>query len=297
MTHGRTLLVFGATGMLGSAIYNYIAMGNEFNVVGTYRTDLISNGLVQNASSKLLKCELDLGALNATALIEKIKPFAVINCIGVIKQRSEASAILATVPLNTLLPHQLHAASARVGAKFIHYSTDCVFSGTKGDYTEGDTPDAVDVYGLSKYLGEVVGAGALTLRTSIIGHELSSNRSLLEWFLFQEGPVKGFTNAYFSGLPTNEVARITLDIITRYPGLSGLYHLASEKISKYDLLTRINAVYGKNQDIIADGKLQIDRSLNANRLKAKIDYQPRSWSELITEMKDFKDECDRYFQR
>lgn len=283
--------------MLGSAIYNHIALGGEFNVVGTYRTDQISNGLVRNASSKLVQCELDPGALNATALIEKIKPVVVINCIGVIKQRSEASEVLATVPLNTLLPHQLHSASARVGSKFIHYSTDCVFSGTRGNYTEDDTPDAVDVYGLSKYLGEVVGAGALTLRTSIIGHELSSNRSLLNWFLSQEGQVRGFTDAYFSGLPTNEVARITLDIIKRYPGLSGLYHLASEKISKYDLLTRINTVYGKNLDIIADDKLKIDRSLNANRLTAEINYQPRSWSELIAEMKDFKDECDRYFQR
>ena len=283
--------------MLGSAIYNHIALGGEFNVVGTYRTDQISNGLVRNASSKLVQCELDPGALNATALIEKIKPVVVINCIGVLKQRSEASEVLATVPLNTLLPHQLHSASARVGSKFIHYSTDCVFSGTRGNYTEDDTPDAVDVYGLSKYLGEVVGAGALTLRTSIIGHELSSNRSLLNWFLSQEGQVRGFTDAYFSGLPTNEVARITLDIIKRYPGLSGLYHLASEKISKYDLLTRINTVYGKNLDIIADDKLKIDRSLNANRLTAEINYQPRSWSELIAEMKDFKDECDRYFQR
>jgi len=283
--------------MLGSAIYNHIALGGEFNVVGTYRTDQLSHGLVQNASSKLVQCELDPGALNATALMEKIKPVAVINCIGVIKQRSEASEVLATVPLNTLLPHQLHSASARVGAKFIHYSTDCVFSGTRGNYTEDDTPDAVDVYGLSKYLGEVVGAGALTLRTSIIGHELSSNRSLLNWFLSQEGQVRGFTDAYFSGLPTNEVARITLEIIKRHPDLSGLYHLASEKISKYDLLTRINAVYGKNLDIIADDKLKIDRSLNANRLTAEINYQPRSWSELIAEMKDFKDECDRYFQR
>lgn len=297
MTKEGTLLVFGATGMLGSAIYNYIAKGDEFHVVGTYRNRRIADRLVQNASSKLVQCELDLGALHATALIKEIKPAAVINCIGVIKQRSEASEVPATVPVNTVLPHQLHSACVLVGAKFIHYSTDCVFSGAEGNYTEGDTPDAVDVYGLSKYLGEVVGAGALTLRTSIIGHELSSSRSLLDWFLSQEGQVKGFTNAYFSGLPTNEVARITLEIIKCHPGLSGLYHLASKKISKHDILTRINTVYGKNLDIVRDGNLKIDRSLNADRLKAAIGYEPRSWDELVTEMKDFKDEHERYSQR
>lgn len=283
--------------MLGSAIYNYIAMGNEFNVVGSYRNSLITDGLVKNTSSKLIQCELDTGAVRATALIEEIKPAAVINCIGVIKQRSEASKVLDTVPINTVLPHQLHSACARIGAKFIHFSTDCVFSGAKGNYTEVDQPDAVDVYGLSKYLGEVVGNGALTLRTSIIGHEIFSSRSLLGWFLSQGSQVKGFTNAYFSGLPTNEVARVTLDIIKCHPDLSGLYHLASEKISKHDLLTLINTVYETNVDIIPDGNLKIDRSLNADRLKAEIGYAPRSWGSLIAEMKDFKDECDRYFQR
>lgn len=297
MTKDRTLLVFGATGMLGSAMYNHIAMGDDFNVVGTYRNRRIAYGLLQNASSKLVQCELDPGALHATALIKEIKPTVVINCIGVIKQRSEASEVLATVPINTVLPHQLHSACERIGAKFIHYSTDCVFSGAKGNYTEGDTPDAVDVYGLSKYLGEVVGTGALTLRTSIIGHELSSSRSLLNWFLSQEGQVKGFTNAYFSGLPTNEVARITMEIIKCHPSLSGLYHLASQKISKHDILTHINTVYGKNLDIVTDGNLKIDRSLNADRLRTQIGYKPRSWGGLITEMKEFKDECDRYFQR
>lgn len=283
--------------MLGSAVYNYSALGNEFKVVGTYRSERSFECLVQNASSKLVRCDLDPDAANATSLIESVKPCAVINCIGVIKQRSEVSEVLATVPVNTLLPHQLHSACARVGAKFVHFSTDCVFSGARGNYTEDDIPDAVDVYGLSKYLGEVVGAGALTLRTSIIGHELSSNMSLLNWFLSQKEQVRGFTNAYFSGLPTNEVARVTLEIIKCHRSLSGLYHLASERISKYDLLTRINSIYAKNLDIIADGNLKIDRSLNADQLKAAIGYQPRPWNELLEEMKDFRDECDQYFQR
>lgn len=297
MTQTRKLLVFGATGMLGSAIYNYIVMGDEFDVVGTYRPGRMVGGLAQNKTSRLVQCELDLGAINATALIEKIKPAAVINCVGVIKQRSEAAEVLTAAPINTVLPHQLQAACLAVGAKFIHFSTDCVFSGAKGNYMEDAWPDAVDVYGLSKFLGEVIGDGALTLRTSIIGHELSSARSLLDWFLSQDSQVKGFTNAYFSGLPTNEVARVTLDIIRCHPDLTGLYHLASEKISKYELLKLVNKVYKKNLDIVPDAKLKIDRSLNADRLLAAIGYEPRSWGELIAEMKVFKDECDRYFQR
>lgn len=297
MTQSRTILVFGANGMLGSTIYNYIAMRHEYNVLGTHRPGRSAAGLVQNKFSRLVQCELDPGLINATALIEKIKPAAVINCIGVIKQRSEASEVLTTVPINTVLPHQLRAACAGVGAKFVHFSTDCVFSGTKGDYTEDAQPDAVDVYGLSKYLGEVVGTGALTLRTSIIGHELFSSRSLLEWFLSQDGQVKGFKSAYFSGLPTIEVARVTLDIIKFHPDLSGLYHLAAEKISKYELLMRVNKAYEKNLDIVPDGKLKIDRSLNASRLMAEVGYKPCSWDGLIAKMKGFKDECDQYFQR
>jgi dTDP-4-dehydrorhamnose reductase len=297
VTQNRKILVFGATGMLGSTIYNYIAMRHEFIVLGAHRLGRRVAGLIQNEFSGLVQCEFDQGLLNATALIQEVKPIAVINCIGVIKQRPEASEVLATVPINTVLPHQLHAACAGVGAKFIHFSTDCVFSGTKGNYTEDAQPDAVDVYGLSKYLGEVVSDGALTLRTSIIGHELSSSRSLLEWFLSQDGQVKGYTNAYFSGIPTNEVARVTLNIIKFHPGLSGLYHLASDKISKYDLLMRLNKAYEKNLDIVPDGTLKIDRSLNAKRLTAEIGYEPPSWEMLIAKMKGFRDERDRYFQR
>lgn len=297
MTHKPTLLIFGATGMLGSLVYNFIAMDGEFNVVGTYRPGRKVDGLVQNTSSKLVQCEFDTAAINAASLIERIKPVAVINCIGVIKQRTEASEVLVTVPINTVLPHQLHSACVRAGARFIHFSTDCVFSGVEGNYREDAKPDAIDVYGLSKYLGEVNATGALTLRTSIIGHELHSTRSLLNWFLSQDKKVRGFTNAYFTGLPTSEVARVTLDIIKFYPDLSGLYHLASEKISKHDLLKLVNKVYEKNLEIIPDGNLKIDRSLNAEKLMADIDYEQRSWDELITAMKDFKDECDRYFQR
>jgi dTDP-4-dehydrorhamnose reductase len=293
MSQNQKILVFGANGMLGSAIYNYIAFDREFEVLGTYRSGRITEGLIQHRKARLVQCSFDPGALYAIDLIKKIKPTTVINCIGVIKQLPQASEVLTAVPINTVLPHQLNATCQSVGARFIHFSTDCVFSGHTGNYKETVQPDAVDLYGLSKYLGEVNAKGSLTLRTSIIGHELRSKNSLLEWFLSQDKQVMGFTNAYFSGLPTNEVARVVLKIIKSYPHLFGLYHLAAEKISKHDLLTKINKIYRKNLDILPDGKLQIDRSLNADRLSSKISYKPRSWDELILEMQSFKDECNR----
>jgi dTDP-4-dehydrorhamnose reductase len=293
----KRILVFGANGMLGSAIYNYMALKGEFEILGTHRPGSRTSGLVENNSSSLIQCDFVENAKNAVNLINQMKPTVVINCVGVIKQRSDASEVLVTVPINTILPQLLYAASLEVGSKFIHFSTDCVFSGLNGNYSENEKPDAVDVYGLSKYLGEVSGNGALTLRTSIIGHELFFKKSLLEWFLSQDSHVMGFTNAYFSGLTTNEVARVTSDIIRDHPRLSGLYHLAAERISKFDLLTMIKKVYEIHINIVPDGQLEIDRSLIADKLLTEIGYTPRAWEVLIPEMKDFKNECDRYFQR
>lgn len=283
--------------MLGSAIYNYIALNGEFDVIGTYRSGRSIEGLIQNRNSRLVQCHFDPSASNATELINKIKPNVVINCVGVIKQLREASEILTVVPVNTILPHQINASCRTLGARFIHFSTDCVFSGRNGNYKETEQPDPPDLYGISKYLGEVNEEGALTLRTSIIGHELHSKNSLLEWFLSQNNQAMGFTNAYFSGLPTNEVARVVIKILKSYPELSGIYHLASNRISKYDLLTKINNVYRKNLHIIPDEKLTIDRSLNGKKLSSTINYNPPSWYKLILEMQGFKNECDRYFQR
>jgi len=297
MIGSGAILILGATGMLGSTIFNYIALSNDFEVIGTYRANSKISGLVQNASAKLVQCDLDKDLMGVETLIRLVKPAVIINCIGVIKQRSDAREVLITVPINTVLPHRLFLVSQSIGARFIHYSTDCVFSGNRGNYTELDNPDAVDLYGLSKFLGEVTFSGALTLRTSIIGHELSSSRSLLDWFLSQVGQIKGYTNAYFSGLSTFEIARITLEIIKLHPNLSGLYHLAADKISKHDLLTLFNCAYGKDLDIIPDGKLIIDRSLNADKFKLETGYKPQSWDKMVIEMKDFKNECDQYIQR
>src|SRR5690606_15980310 len=160
-------------------------------------------------------------------LFAKTRPEAVINCVGLVKQMADAKNVMAAVPINTLLPHRLARLAQASGARLIHVSTDCVFSGEKGNYLESDRADASDVYGLSKYLGEVGGENAVTLRTSIIGHELRGGLSLLEWFLAQQGSVKGFTRAVFSGFPTVELARIVRDHVLPQPELTGLYHASA----------------------------------------------------------------------
>ena len=289
------VLILGATGMLGSTIFNYFTLKSGFDVWGTYRGEKPANGFIRGARAKIIPFQCGHPEYDVHRFLEEVRPAVIINCIGIIKQRAEAEDVLSAVPINTLLPHQLQTSAEKLGAKLVHISTDCVFSGTRGYYLEQDTPDAFDVYGLSKYLGEVKSKNSLTLRTSIIGHELGSKMSLLEWFLSQKKQIYGYTDAYFSGLPTSEVAKVILDILTKNIHLSGLYHLSANRISKYDLLSIINKVYGKNLDIIPCDRVKLDRSLQSHKLAEHTSYKTKPWYQLIFEMKEFKDECNRYF--
>jgi dTDP-4-dehydrorhamnose reductase len=169
--------------------------------------------------------------------------------------------------------------------RLVHVSTDCVFSGEKGNYRENDPPDAADLYGRTKFLGEVDIPGCVTLRTSIIGHELSGRHGLVEWFLAQEGTVKGFARAVFSGFPTVEMARIVAERILPYERLSGLYHVSSEPISKYDLLRLVAKEYGKRIGIERDEEFACDRSLDSSRFREAIGYEPPAWPELVARMR------------
>jgi dTDP-4-dehydrorhamnose reductase len=174
------------------------------------------------------------------------------------------------------------------GARLVHMSTDCVFSGSKGNYRESDPSDAKDLYGRSKYLGEVAYPNAITLRTSIIGHELQSAHGLVGWFLAQQGQCNGFTRAIFSGLPTVALAQVVRDVVIPRPGLFGVYHVAAQPISKYDLLKLVADVYGKTIEITPSEKLVIDRSLNADRFRDATGYQVPGWPELIKLMFKYK---------
>jgi dTDP-4-dehydrorhamnose reductase len=185
-----------------------------------------------------------------------------------------------------MLPHRLSKLCALIGARLVHVSTDCVFTGEKGMYLESDISDAVDLYGKSKFIGEIQDQPhAITLRTSIIGHELASSASLVDWFLSQEGAVKGFTKAIFSGVPTSELARIITDFVIPNPQLFGLYHVSAEPIDKFTLLNEIAKIYEKKIDIVPDDHLAIDRSLDSTRFRQAVGYVPPAWPDLIQFMR------------
>lgn len=281
------VLVLGATGMLGNAVLKFFAQSPEYKTYGSVRSSSSLSLLPKNMLTNIITGVNVENIDSLTSLFASVHPDVVINCIGLVKQLAEVEDPLVAIPINAMLPHRLARLCEKAGARLVHMSTDCVFAGTKGMYKEVDAPDAYDLYGRSKYLGEVDYPHAITLRTSIIGHELSGARSLVGWFLAQQGSTKGFKRAIFSGLPTVEIARIIRDYVIPHPELQGLYHVSAEPINKYDLLKLVALVYAKNIDIIPDDKLVIDRSLNSNRFRLATGYQPPEWRTLIKSMYEF----------
>ncbi|BCQ64591.1 dTDP-4-dehydrorhamnose reductase [Pseudomonas sp. NFPP10] len=276
------VLVLGITGMLGSTVFKVFSQDPQHEVWGTVRSlSALRHSSVADLSRVLSGVDvLDQDALTAAML--RVRPDVVINCVGLIKQLADAKDPLTALPINAMLPHRLAKLCALSGARLLHVSTDCVFSGRKGGYLETDVSDAEDLYGKSKYIGELhEEPHAITLRTSIIGHELSSDHSLVDWFLSQQGSVRGFSRAIFSGLPTVELARVMKDYVLPHPQLNGLYHVAAEPIAKSDLLALIARQYEKTIDIHPDAKLVIDRSLNSERFTHATGYKAPSWPQLI----------------
>lgn len=282
------ILVLGVTGMLGNAVMRYLSESAEHDVVGSARSGAALRAFAPALAAKII-VGTDVDNPDSVALLfAKTKPDVVINCIGLIKQLADANDPLQAIPINALLPHRLARLCAIAGARLVHISTDCVFAGTRGNYRETDVSDAEDLYGRSKYLGEVAYENTITLRTSIIGHELSGTTGLIGWFLAQQGSVDGFANAIFSGFPTVEIAHIIRDVVLPQPGLSGLYHVASAPISKYDLLQLVARSYGKDIQIVPQHEFVIDRSLNADRFNAASGYAPPAWPALVDKMMKFK---------
>jgi dTDP-4-dehydrorhamnose reductase len=282
------ILILGATGMLGSAVYRLLSAGPGLEVHGTARDDSARRRFDAPLASRLLT-GVDVVSHDALVrLLAAVRPQAVVNCVGLVKQLAEADDPLAALPINSLLPHRLAALCRLTGARLVHVSTDCVFSGSRGGYVEGDLPDATDLYGRSKLLGEVVDRpDAITLRTSIIGHELAGSRSLVGWFLAQPGPVRGFRRAIFSGLPTVELAAVIRDQVLPRPELHGLYHVAAGAISKYELLRIVADAYGRSTAITPDDDVAIDRSLDPSRFRAATGYAAPDWPELVRRMREF----------
>lgn len=270
--------------MIGSTLIRVISESSNFEVWGTVRSEGIKQFFSEPIANNLVS---DVDVENHDVLfkvLKQIHPDVVINCAGLTKHKPEGEDPLTSIPINALMPHRLAKLCALIGARLVHISTDCVFSGEKGGYVESDFTDARDVYGKSKALGEVDYPHTITLRTSTIGHELKSAYGLLDWFLSQNKSCKGYNSAIFSGLPTVILAQIIRDVVIPHRELSGIYHVAAKSINKYELLKLIAEVYGKSTQIIYDDSIVINRSLNADKFQAATGYVAPEWSELIRVM-------------
>ena len=278
------LLILGGSGMLGHQLWRGLhAQHDTWVTLRRPVADFTAHNLFDEAKAIQLDDITDDTALERA--LGQAKPEAVINCVGIIKQRDEASDEALTLRVNAEFPHRLAKRCGEAGARLIHFSTDCIFAGTKGNYTESDPSDAADLYGQSKHQGEVADAHSVTLRTSVIGHELGTNLALLDWFLSQRGQaISGFTKAIYSGFTTLEMARIVDRILTQHPALSGVWHVASEPISKFALLQLCREKLGWEGVIEPNDEFVCDRSLNADRFNQATGYTPPSWEAMISEL-------------
>lgn len=282
------VLVLGASGMLGNAVFRVLSERDDWQVYGSIRSENSKCFFTPDLAERLVT-GVDVEQQDSLVkTFSDIRPNVVINCIGLVKQLDHADDPLQVIPINTLLPHRLANLCTLAGARLVHMSTDCVFSGTKGQYSEADISDATDLYGKSKYLGEVDYPNAITLRTSIIGHELSGAHGLIDWFLSQQGTCKGYTRAIFSGVPTVILAKIIRDIVIPHTELHGVYQVAAHPISKHALLDLVARIYDKKIDIVPDDRLVIDRSLDTSRFKAATGYVAPEWQEMIELMKTYR---------
>jgi len=283
-----TVLVLGANGMLGNAVLRLFATSPGYRVVGTVRSSAALRHLPSELHP-LIFTGVDVeNNDNLAKIFSKERLDVIINCVGLVKQLAAGCDPIAGITINALLPHRLARLCEMAGTRLIQIGTDCVFSGVKGSYTEADVSDATDLYGRSKYLGDVDYPHTITLRTSIIGHELNGAHSLIGWFLAQTGVVKGYRKAIFSGLPTVEMAHVIRDYVIPNPELQGVYHVSAAPINKFDLLTLVAKIYGKSIDITPDDQLVIDRSLNSTRFQLATGYVAPNWPELVKMMHLYK---------
>ncbi len=278
------LLILGGSGMLGHQLWRGLhAQHDTWVTLRRPVADFAVHNLFDEAKAIQFDDITDDTALERA--LGQAKPEAVINCVGLIKQRDEASDEALTLRVNAEFPHRLAKRCGEAGARLIHFSTDCIFAGTKGNYTESDPSDAADLYGQSKHQGEVADAHSVTLRTSVIGHELGTNLALLDWFLSQRGQaINGYTKAIYSGFTTLEMARIVDRILTQHTDLSGVWHVASQPISKFGLLQLCREKLGWEGVIEPNDEFVCDRSLNADRFNQATGYTPPSWEAMISEL-------------
>ena len=273
--------------MLGHKAFELLNLNDKYEVFGTLRNEKdIKKYFSESKNSRNIFSGIDALNLNTVlALIDKLSPDLVLNCIGIIKQLKESHNALLSIEVNSLFPHKLAAHLEGSKTRLIHISTDCVFSGEKGYYVEADYSDAKDLYGKTKFLGELKSyKNSITLRTSIIGPELKGKVSLLEWFIAQKESVNGYTNAIYSGFPTTELINIIENYIIPNPTFSGLYNVSSIPINKYELLKIVAKVYNIQIIINPFNEFKNDKSLNCNKFISDFKFKQKTWPQMILEM-------------
>jgi dTDP-4-dehydrorhamnose reductase len=280
------ILVFGGDGMLGHQLVD--SWRSEHEVWSTLRQERSAYPALDALTRERTLFGVDVRRIDdVVAAVAAAGPQAVVNAVGIVKQRPVAREAIPSLEVNALFPHRLSEACAAAGARLVHLGTDCVFSGRKGHYVETDETDPVDLYGRTKLLGEVHDPHCLTLRTSIIGLELGRKSSLVEWFLAQRGRIQGYRRAIYSGLTTREMARAISHFLVHDQGLSGLWHLSSAPITKFDLLSALSGRLGRTDvEIVPDDTLACDRSLDSSALREKTTYRVPSWDAMLDELAD-----------
>ncbi len=280
------VLILGGNGMLGHDLL--VAYSDRHDVKVTLRNNLKEYDRYNLFTRENSFDGIDIRSTdNVKSVLKKFSPDVVINATGIVKQRDDASSFIPSIEINALFPHKLNDICGEAGSRLIHMSTDCVFSGKKGNYTEDDFADADDLYGRSKFLGEVTSDNCITIRSSIIGLELQHKKSLIEWFLSQKGEIRGFRKAIYTGLTTMEMARVIERILLEYTGLNGIYHIASMPISKFDLLSELSRLLDRRDImIIPDDTFVCDRSLNAEYFRKLTGYLAPAWNNMLGELAD-----------
>ena len=283
-TEPKTILVFGSSGMLGHMVIRVLSP--HHHVIGTTSSKYDKQSpLARILSEDNWIDQVDVRNLpTVEQAIRSAKPDVVINCVGMIKQKMGAENNVDAIHINSLFPHQLAGICLKSNSRLIHFSTDCVFQGTPGIKRLSDTPNATDLYGLSKFLGEVAHGSSLTLRTSIVGRQLFGSESLLEWAISQRGTtVNGYKNAIYTGLTTNRISLIIKKVIEDFPELSGIYQVASSPISKFELISKINNLLQLNLSIEPDTNFYCDRTLDGTKFNKLTNIEIPSWDEMLTE--------------
>ena len=276
------IFITGIDGMIGHKIAQ--SLSKEHTIIGSSRKNIKSEDLGIN------DCELithDFLKDDILEILDKINPEIIVNCAGITIRRGINDNYDNTILLNSNLPHIIDDWTERNQSKLIHFSSDCVFSGKKGNYLDESIPDATDLYGLSKSRGEVKSKNTLTIRCSIIGREIFNHTELFEWIYSMRGKqIKGYNNVLYSGVTSIWMGRVLKKILKYHTELSGIYNISSEPITKYSLLNLINEHFKLGIEISRDNKIKSNKVLISKKFTEITDINPPNWDDLMTELKE-----------